>query len=168
MEISYNKLWHKLIDAGMTKRDLQNAIKCSSNTIGKMTKNETVSMKNLIEICKLFNCQLSDIVTIENNKKSIENDWQGFPDVLYYNHKLRESKETKRTDSHDYQSRNQPKDQTTISCHWHHLLYSFLLKKSMYNPKTRKTYWKRGHKVIWEIDDLRDVVFERRPNPYKS
>lgn len=74
MEISYNKLWHKLIDAGMTKRDLQNAIKCSSNTIGKMTKNETVSMKNLIEICKLFNCQLSDIVTIENDKKTIEND----------------------------------------------------------------------------------------------
>lgn len=67
LSISYNKLWHILIDRDMTKADLQRAIKCSSNTIGKMTRNETISMKNLIEICELFNCQLSDIVTIEKD-----------------------------------------------------------------------------------------------------
>lgn len=65
MNISYNNLWHLLTENNMTKTDLQRAIKCSSNTIGKMTKNETISMKNLIEICLLFDCQLSDIVTIE-------------------------------------------------------------------------------------------------------
>lgn len=65
MNISYNKLWHLLVVNDMSKTDLQRAIKCSSNTIGKMTRNETISMKNLIEICSLFDCQLSDIVTIE-------------------------------------------------------------------------------------------------------
>ena len=65
MNISYNKLWHLLGVNNMSKTDLQRAIKCSSNTIGKMTRNETISMKNLIEICSLFDCQLSDIVTIE-------------------------------------------------------------------------------------------------------
>ena len=65
MNISYNKLWHLLVVNNMSKTDLQRAIKCSSNTIGKMTRNETISMKNLIEICSLFDCQLSDIVTIE-------------------------------------------------------------------------------------------------------
>lgn len=72
--ISYKPLWKLLIDHDMTKTDLQRAIKCSSNTIGKMTRGETISMKNLIEICELFNCQLSDIAIIENDKNIIEND----------------------------------------------------------------------------------------------
>lgn len=67
MSISYNKLWHLLLDKGMTKTDLQRAIKCSSNTIGKLNRNEYISMKNLVEICTVLNCQISDIVTIEND-----------------------------------------------------------------------------------------------------
>lgn len=63
--ISYNKLWHLLEGHNMTKTDLQRAIKCSSNTIGKLNRNETISMKNLVEICMVLDCQLSDIVTIE-------------------------------------------------------------------------------------------------------
>lgn len=65
MSISYSKLWHLLLDKGMTKTDLQRAIKCSSNTIGKLNRNEYISMKNLVEICTVLNCQISDIVTIE-------------------------------------------------------------------------------------------------------
>lgn len=67
MSISYNKLWHLLLDKDMTKTDLQRAIKCSSNTIGKLNRNEYISMKNLVEICTVLNCQISDIVTIEND-----------------------------------------------------------------------------------------------------
>lgn len=67
MSISYNKLWHLLLDKGMTKTDLQRAIKCSSNTIGKLNRDEYISMKNLVEICTVLNCQISDIVTIEND-----------------------------------------------------------------------------------------------------
>ena len=33
--INYNKLWHMLVDKGMTQTDLQRTIKCSSNTISK-------------------------------------------------------------------------------------------------------------------------------------
>lgn len=67
--ISYKKLWYMLVDKGMTQTDLQRAIKCSSNTIGKIKRNETISMQNLIEICQLFKCQISDIVTIEYDIK---------------------------------------------------------------------------------------------------
>lgn len=70
--ISYKKLWKLLIDNEMTKSDLQRALKCSSNTIGKMGKNEFVSMKNLVEICVLFNCQITDIVDIIHG--DIENE----------------------------------------------------------------------------------------------
>ena len=67
MAISYQKLWRILIDKNMTQTDLQRAIKCSSNTIGKIKRNETISMQNLIEICTLLDCQISDIVTIEKD-----------------------------------------------------------------------------------------------------
>ena len=65
MSISYQKLWRILEEKNMTQTDLQRAIKCSSNTIGKIKRNETISMQNLIEICTLLDCQISDIVTIE-------------------------------------------------------------------------------------------------------
>ena len=67
MAISYKKLWQILIDKNMTQTDLQRAIKCSSNTIGKIKRNETISMQNLIELCTLLDCQISDIVTIEKD-----------------------------------------------------------------------------------------------------
>jgi len=67
MAISYQKLWRILVEKNMTQTDLQRAIKCSSNTIGKIKRNETISMQNLIEICKLLDCQISDIVTIEKD-----------------------------------------------------------------------------------------------------
>lgn len=67
MSISYKKLWQILIDKNMTQTDLQRAIKCSSNTIGKIKRNETISMQNLIEICTVLDCQISDIVTIEKD-----------------------------------------------------------------------------------------------------
>lgn len=67
--INYTKLLHLLIDKNMSKTDLQRAIKCSSNTIGKISRNEYISMKNLVEICQVLDCQLSDIVTIEKDFK---------------------------------------------------------------------------------------------------
>ena len=65
MELDYSKLWKILESKNMTQTDLQREIKCSSNTIGKMKKNQTISMLNLMEICQLFNCQISDIVEIK-------------------------------------------------------------------------------------------------------
>ena len=68
MKLNYSGLWEKLKENNMTQTDLQRAIKCSSNTIGKIKREETISMQNLIEICELFGCQITDIVTIENEK----------------------------------------------------------------------------------------------------
>lgn len=70
MSINYNGLWNLLNEKGMSQTDLQRAIKCSSNTIGKIKNNQYISMKNLEEICLVLDCQLSDIVTIGK----IEND----------------------------------------------------------------------------------------------
>ena len=62
MSFKYNKLWHLLLDKGMTKEDLRKTIGASSSTIAKMSKDENVSMDVIDKICSLLNCRIEDIV----------------------------------------------------------------------------------------------------------
>ena len=69
MRISYNKLWKLLIDKDMQKKDLQEAVKMSPNTMAKMGKNEKISMDVLSRICEALECDVGDIMEfIPNNK----------------------------------------------------------------------------------------------------
>ena len=62
MGFSYKKLWHLLLDKGMTKEELRLAIGVSPSTIAKMGRGENVSMIVLDKICGYFQCDLTDIV----------------------------------------------------------------------------------------------------------
>ena len=62
MSFSYNQLWKLLIDKNMTKSDLRKAIGISSSTMAKMGKGENVSLDVIDKICKLFNCEVGDII----------------------------------------------------------------------------------------------------------
>ncbi len=62
MKISYNKLWKLLIDKGMNKTSLMEAVKTSPNTIAKMSKNENISMDVITRICEYLNCDVGDIM----------------------------------------------------------------------------------------------------------
>ncbi len=65
MSISYNKLWKLLIDKNMTKTDLRLKADIATSTLAKLSKNEQVSMEVLLKICKVLNCDLSDIVEVK-------------------------------------------------------------------------------------------------------
>lgn len=67
MSISYNGLWKRLIDKGMQKKDLIEAIGISSTTIAKMGKGEKVSLEVLERICVYFDCNIGDIMSFEKN-----------------------------------------------------------------------------------------------------
>lgn len=54
---------------GMSKQDLKKAIKCGSDTITAMSKNEYVNMKTIDKICDLFDCQPVDIIEYEKTQK---------------------------------------------------------------------------------------------------
>ncbi len=62
MKASYNKLWKLLIDRGMNKTELMEAIKTSPNTIAKMGKNEYISMDVISRICEYLKCDVGDIM----------------------------------------------------------------------------------------------------------
>ncbi len=72
MRVSYNKLWKLLIDKGMKKMDLLEAIEMSPNTLAKMGRNEDVSMDVLKRICTHLQCDVGDIMEmIPKETKSV-------------------------------------------------------------------------------------------------
>ena len=62
--LSYNKLWKKLIDLDMKKKDLKDITGIGSTTLTKLSKNEPVSMDVMIKICVALKCNIGDIVDV--------------------------------------------------------------------------------------------------------
>ncbi len=69
--VSYNRLWHKLLDLKMNKTELRAASGISTSTLAKLGKNEIVSLEVLEKICETLNCDLGDIASfVEEDEKS--------------------------------------------------------------------------------------------------
>ncbi|NLC74528.1 MAG: helix-turn-helix transcriptional regulator [Clostridiales bacterium] len=64
MKISYEKLWKLVVDNKMKRQDLARAAEISANTVTKLGKNEAVSLDVLMRICKVFHCDIGDIMEI--------------------------------------------------------------------------------------------------------
>ena len=73
MHVTYNKLWHKLVDLKLKKSDLQRMTGISSSTLANMVADKNVSLEVLLRICAALDCDLSDIVESihENNKEQL-------------------------------------------------------------------------------------------------
>lgn len=65
MPITYNKLWKLLIDKKMTKTQLKDKAKVSSNVIAKMGKDEPISIESLVKICLVLDVNIGDVVGID-------------------------------------------------------------------------------------------------------
>lgn len=70
MAISYNKLWKLLIDKKIRKCDLQRMSGVSGSSIAKLGRNENVNTDILLKICNALNCDISDIMEIDNREES--------------------------------------------------------------------------------------------------
>lgn len=69
MAISYKKLWKLLIDKDMLKKDLQQKAGISSASITKLGKNKNVNTDILEKICKALECDISDIMEMNEEPK---------------------------------------------------------------------------------------------------
>ena len=73
MQISYNKLWKKMIDQNINRTQLKERAKISTNAVAKLGKNEPVSMDTLDKICKVFGCNIGDVMEfIKDNNDTYE------------------------------------------------------------------------------------------------
>ena len=64
MAVCYNKLWKLLIDKKMTKTQLCNEAKVSTNAMAKLGRNEDVRVEVLVKICTALGCTMDDIMEL--------------------------------------------------------------------------------------------------------
>jgi putative transcriptional regulator len=66
MQVSYDKLWKKLIDKKMNRTDLKKSAGVSFNVLAKMGRNEFVSLESLAKICSVLECDIGEVVSFTN------------------------------------------------------------------------------------------------------
>ena len=64
MKISYDKLWKLMKNNKMTKGELANAAEVSEYYMGKLYREEPVSLELMMKFCKIFHCDIGDVVEI--------------------------------------------------------------------------------------------------------
>lgn len=64
MSVSYDKLWKLMKANKMKKQDLAKAAELSSYMMTQLGKDEYVSLDVIAKLCKVFHCDVGDIVEI--------------------------------------------------------------------------------------------------------
>lgn len=67
VKISYDGLWHLLLEKKIKKQELRVQAGLTHSAITKLNKEETVHLDVLLKICKLLDCDIKDIVEIRRN-----------------------------------------------------------------------------------------------------
>jgi DNA (cytosine-5)-methyltransferase 1 len=77
--LNYEKLWHRLAEKGLKKKDLMELSGISKASIAKLRKNENVNTDVLERVCKALKCDIAEIMemTSETDMDSIEPHKEG-------------------------------------------------------------------------------------------
>ena len=62
MKISYDKLWKLMKKNKMKKSELAAAAEISGYTMTKQYRDEPVSLEVMMRLCKVFHCDIGDVV----------------------------------------------------------------------------------------------------------
>lgn len=80
MKISYNKLWHLMLDKKMTKAGLKRATGISTASIAKLDKGENVTTDILVRICEALDCELHEIMELSHDDNRTKTSGSSFTD----------------------------------------------------------------------------------------
>lgn len=64
MRISYQKLWGLLKDNKMKKKELAAAAELTPYMMSKLNHNMAVSMDVMLRLCKIFHCDIGDVMEV--------------------------------------------------------------------------------------------------------
>lgn len=64
MSVRYDKLWSLMKSNKMKKSELASAAKLSQYTMTKLNQDRVVSMDVMIRLCKIFHCDIGDVMEI--------------------------------------------------------------------------------------------------------
>lgn len=64
MKVRYDKLWRKMKDNKMKKSDLAKSADLSTYTMTKLNNDRPVSMEVMMNLCKVFHCDIGDLMEV--------------------------------------------------------------------------------------------------------
>ncbi len=67
--ITFDKLWITMNEKSVSTYRLREDYGFNSKTISKLRKNENVNTSTLNKLCKILQCELSDIASYEEDEK---------------------------------------------------------------------------------------------------
>ena len=73
MEVSYKKLFHLMIDKGMTNAELMEKGGFSANIITRLKRDNYIALESIERICNALDCGVDDILEFIPNEKEKEN-----------------------------------------------------------------------------------------------
>ena len=73
MAVSYNKLWNLVRQNKMKKGDLAKAAQITSRSMSKLTHDEPVQMEVMIRLCKVFHCDIGDLMEVVEEQDGYTN-----------------------------------------------------------------------------------------------
>ena len=73
MAVTYKKLFHLLIDRGITTTELTEKAGFSANILTRLRRNQYVSLDRIEKICLALDCQVDDILDFVPAEKEKEN-----------------------------------------------------------------------------------------------
>ena len=66
MAVTYKKLFHLLIDKGMTNAELMEKAGFSANIITRIKRDNYISLDSIEKICKTLHCGVDDILVFNS------------------------------------------------------------------------------------------------------
>ena len=73
MAVTYKKLFHLLINKGMTNAELMERAGFSANIITRIKRNNYISLDSIEKICKVLQCGVDDILEFTPDETEQEN-----------------------------------------------------------------------------------------------
>ena len=64
MRVRYDKLWRLMKDNRIKKSELAKSAEISSYTMTKLNRDIPVNMEVMINLCKIFHCDIGDLMEV--------------------------------------------------------------------------------------------------------
>lgn len=68
MAVCYKKLFHMMIERGISSSQLQKNCGFSGNILTRLRRNEYVSLGTIEKLCRHLNCKTDDILEFEDDQ----------------------------------------------------------------------------------------------------
>lgn len=73
MAVTYKKLFHMLIDKGISVAELQRQAGYSANISTRLRNDTYISLESVEKICRVLNCKVDDVVEfVPDNTEKVE------------------------------------------------------------------------------------------------